>query len=383
MNFTFYTASKILFGKDVLTKLGAEIERYGDNFLVVVDPSFANSKAKETLLSQIESIGGKYMVFSEVRGEPTVELIDEVTKLAMENSCNAVISMGGGSCIDVGKATAACITNGTPTVDYLEYVGKGKKVTIDPVPFIAIPTTAGTGSEVTKNAVLGNEAAEFKRSMRDDKMVANMAVLDPMLTVSCPPYVTAHSGIDALTHAIESFVTFRATPISDALSLKSTELCGKYLQRCYDDGSDIEAREGMSAAALLAGMAFANSGLGAVHGIAMAVGIRYHVPHGEVCGILLPHIMELNAPHVTEKMDLIGEALTGRHYDKIGEGSKVAIDFVKKLNAAMGIKPDYKHLGIPEEDYRPLAEASIGTSMKSNPFEMTVDDLIMYFSKIM
>ena len=189
-----------------------------------------------------------------------------------------MISLGGGSCIDVGKATAAIITNGGPAVDYLEVVGKGKKVTEAPVPFVAIPTTAGTGSEVTKNAVLGSKTQGFKRSMRDDKMVATIAIIDPELDMGCPRKVTATSGIDALTHLIEAYITFRATPISDGLALKGIELAGKYLQRACDDGKDMEAREGMCAAALLGGMAFANSGLGAAHGFGMAVGIRYHLP---------------------------------------------------------------------------------------------------------
>lgn len=383
MTFSFYTASKILFEQGALQKLGSEVARYGDNFLLVIDPSFKDSKEQDTLVEQIKSIGARCTVFSGLYGEPTVELVDEVTELALLNFCNAVISLGGGSTIDVGKAVAAVITNGMPTIDYLEYVGKGKKITKEPVPFIAIPTTSGTGSEVTKNSVLSDKAGSFKRSMRSDSMVANAAILDPLLTVSCPPKVTAHSGIDALTHAIEAFVTFRATPISDGLSLQSIDLCSKYLRRCYEDGKDLEAREGMSAAALLAGMAFANSGLGAVHGIAMAVGIAYHIGHGESCGILLPHIMKLNAPHAVKRMDLIGEVLTGRHYTKEGDGSKSAIEYVTELNAAIGIKPDYKHLNIPRGEFRKIAEASIGTSMKSNPFQMGIDEWIEFYDQIM
>lgn len=151
------------------------------------------------------------------------------------------------------------VTNGTPSIDYMEYVGKGKKVTKMPLPFIAIPTTSGTGSEVTKNAVLGSKIHNFKRSMRSDMMIANLSIIDPTLAAGCPKNVTAHSGIDAMTHLIESYTTWRATPISDGLSLKGIEFAGKYLRRAYDDGSDMEARDGMATAALLGGMAFANS----------------------------------------------------------------------------------------------------------------------------
>ncbi|MEG2083666.1 MAG: iron-containing alcohol dehydrogenase, partial [Oscillospiraceae bacterium] len=288
MEFSFYTANKIVFKQGAIAELGSHVKSLGTNFLVVVDPFFLTSPTMDVVKSQLESIGAAYTVFGEVSGEPTVEQIDEVAKLALKNGCNAVISIGGGSCIDAGKATAALLTNGTPAIDYMEVVGKGKKVTVMPAPFIAVPTTAGTGSEVTKNAVLGSSVLNFKRSMRSDTMVANVAILDPLLTVGCPPKVTANSGIDAATHLIESYLTWRATPISDGLAMSGIELIGKYLRKAYDNGNDIEAREGMCAASLIGGMAFANSGLGAVHGIGMAVGIAFHVPHGEACGILLP-----------------------------------------------------------------------------------------------
>lgn len=383
MEFTFYTADKIVFKRGALKEAGNYIARLGKKFLVIIDPFFAESPAMEDLTRQLEALGADYLIFSEVRGEPTVDLVDEVSRLALASQCDAVISLGGGSCIDVGKATAAIITNGGPAVDYLEVVGKGKKVTEAPVPFVAIPTTAGTGSEVTKNAVLGSKTQGFKRSMRDDKMVATIAIIDPELDMGCSRKVTATSGIDALTHLIEAYITFRATPISDGLALKGIELAGKYLQRACDDGKDMEAREGMCAAALLGGMAFANSGLGAAHGFGMAVGIRYHLPHGEACGIALPHVVRLNAKACPKKMDKIGEALTGRRFDKAGEGTQAAIDFLFDLNKAIGIAPDYKFLNVPPEEVAEVALGSRGTSMTSNPVQLTDEELIAFLRNIM
>lgn len=382
MEFTFYTANKIVFKQNAIEEVGVNVKGLGQKFLIVVDPFFADSKAMKSVKKQLEEIGASFIVFSDVTGEPTVDMVDEVADLAVAEGCDAVISLGGGSSIDVGKATAALITNGTPAVDYLEVVGKGKKVVNEPVPFIAIPTTAGTGSEVTKNAVLGSKTQGFKRSMRDDKMVATITIVDPLLTVGCPPRVTASSGIDAMTHLIEAYTTLHPKPISDGLALKGIELAGKYLKRAFEDGNDIEAREGMSAAALIGGMAFANSGLGAAHGFGMSVGIRYHLPHGVACGIALPHVVRLNAKACPEKMDKIGEALTGKKFDKPGEGCEAAIQFLFDLNKAIGIEPDYKFLNVPEEEIPEVALGSRGTSMKNNPVQLTDEELIAFMREI-
>lgn len=381
MDFSFLTAHKIVFKQNAILELKDHIDSLGTNFMIVVDPFFADSPTMEQVKKQMDEMGKKCTVYSKVASEPTVEQVDEVAGIAIENGCDAVMSIGGGSNIDVGKAVAALITNGTPAIDYMEYVGKGKKVTKEPVPFIAVPTTSGTGSEVTKNAVLGSLVQTFKRSMRSDMMIANLSIIDPVLSAGCPKKVTANSGIDAMTHLIEAYTTWRATPISDGLALKGIELAGKYLQRAYDDGSDMEAREGMAAASLMGGMAFANSGLGAAHGIGMAVGIAYHVPHGEACGILLPHVMKLNAPAVTERMARVGEALTGKRYASDEEAAQAAVDFVFALTKHMEIKPDFRHLNIPDEAIPGLAKASFGTSMSSNPVQLSQEEWEDYFRK--
>lgn len=370
MEFSFLTAHKIVFKQGAIHELVSHVGELGSNFLLVVDPFFKTSPVMESVKQQLADAGKRFTVYAEVAGEPTVEQVDEVAELAVKAGCDAVISIGGGSNIDVGKSVAALITNGTPAIDYMEVVGKGKKVTVEPVPFIAVPTTSGTGSEVTKNAVLGSKIHNFKRSMRSDSMMANLAIIDPALAAGCPKSVTAFSGIDAMTHLIEAYTTWRATPISDGLALKGIELAGKYLRRAYDDGSDMEAREGMAAAAVMGGMAFANSGLGAAHGIGMVIGILYHVPHGEACGILLPHVMKLNAPHTLERMAKVGETLTGKRFDSLEEAANAAVDFIYELNAHMNIKPDFKHLNIPKEMFPSIAQQSFGTSMSSNPLQM-------------
>ncbi|MGL4606576.1 MAG: iron-containing alcohol dehydrogenase [Eubacteriaceae bacterium] len=383
MEFLFSTADKIVLKQGVIKELETYADNLGTHFLIVVDRFFANSPILEDIKNRFEMNGKKTFFYNEIQGEPTVEQVDEVTKFAVEHGCDCVISIGGGSCIDVGKAVAALITNGTPALDYMEVVGKNKKITKMPVPFIACPTTAGTGSEVTKNAVLGSKTLNFKRSMRSDMMIPNVSLLDPELTRNCPPSVTAFSGIDALTHLIEAYTTWRATPISDGLAISGIELGGKYLKRAFDNGNDMEAREGMFAASLLGGMAFANSGLGAVHAIAMAVGIAYHLPHGESCGIMLPHIMKINSKVVKGRMDTIGELLTGKRYNQFGDGGKAAVDFIFELNDYMGIKPDYKHLNIESDALPPLVKASFGTSMTSNPKQLSAEEWLSFFETVM
>ena len=383
MEFSFLTASKIVFKPNAILELESYVNNLGKNFLLVVAPSFYRSSAMDNVVTQLNSIGKNFTVYSKVSREPTVEETDLVCRLALEHGCDAVIAIGGGSNIDVGKAVAALITNGGMAIDYLEYVGNGKQITKCPAPFVAVPTTAGTGSEVTKNSVLGSKTKKFKRSIRSEMMVPDLAVIDPMLTVTCPPQVTASSGIDALTHLIEGHVTRKATPITDPLSYQGIVLAGRYLRRCYENGNDLEAREGMAAASLLGGMVIAGAGLGAAHGIGMAVGIEYHVPHGEACGIVLPHVMKINAPHCERKMAQVGEALTGKNFTSETAAINAAIDFIYGLNESINIKQDYRHLNIPHDQLPYLAQASQGSSMSCNPVNLTVTDWVTQFEKFM
>jgi len=355
----------------------------GNHFLLLVAPSFYRSNAMDSIVTQLNSIGKTFTVYHEISSEPTVEDTDLVYQLVLDHHCDAVIAIGGGSNIDVGKAVAALITNGASAIDYLEYVGTGKQITKQPVPFVAIPTTAGTGSEVTKNSVLGSKKRKFKRSIRSEMMIPDLAVIDPMLTVTCPPHVTASSGIDALTHLIEGHVTKKSTPITDPLSYQGIALAGKYLRRCYEDGDDLEAREGMAAASLLGGMVIAGAGLGAAHGIGMAVGIEYNIPHGKACGIALPHVMEINAPHCKQKMAQVGEALTGKNFISEQAAISAAIDFICKLNRVLNLKQDYKHLDIPRNQLQHFAQASQGSSMSCNPIQLTVEEWAKRFEAFM
>ena len=383
MNFSFLTASRIVCKSGVVDEIGPYVNHFGKKFLIVTDRVFRTMGVLDRLEKQLDQQGISYAYFLDVPGEPDVEDVDKAYKVAIAEKCDTVLSMGGGSLIDVGKSVAALITNGGKVKDYLEFVGTGAKVVNEPVPFIAMPTTAGTGSEVTKNAVIGSKKEKFKRSMRDDKMMANIVIMDPALTIGLPKRVTATSGIDAMTHNLEAYVTIRnPTPITKAIAFQGLTLAGKYLKRAYQKPDDLEAREGMAVAALCGGLSFSNSGLGAAHGMGMALNIYYPIPHGEAVGITLPYVMQLNADNAPGLYDEVGEAFSGKRFSKKGEGTKFAIDFIHQLNATVGLPADLASLNVTEEMALKMGAECFGTSMSGNPVQLDAKEWGALFNKL-
>ncbi|MDR0600111.1 MAG: iron-containing alcohol dehydrogenase [Treponema sp.] len=370
MEFTLIAPSKTIFKAGAVEEIDKLVAGYGRRFLIVIDPVFEKNGTLAIVTAAFDKCGIAYTPYLGVVGEPDISYVDECSLQAQEFKCDAVLAIGGGSCVDVGKAAAGVITNGLPVKDYLEYVGTGRKVEKPPLPLIAVPTTAGTGAEVTKLAVIGSKKEKFKRSMRDDQLEAKLVIIDPKLCVSAPPKVTAIAGIDAMTHLMEAYATWKATPMTKALALAGLELAGKYLRRAYDDGSDLEAREGMCMASYLGGFAFSNSGLGAAHGLGMAINVYYPVPHGLGVGITLPYVMEINANDNPMLYDEVGKVFAGKSFDKPGEGTTFAIDFIKKLNAHIGIPADLKELGTDKETAVLMGEKCFGTSMTGNPVQL-------------
>ena len=383
MNFTFLTAPKIVCKSGAVDELGLYVSGFGKKFLIVTDKVFRAAGVLDRVEKQLDAHGIRYAYFLDMPGEPDVEDINKAQAVAVAEKCDTVLSIGGGSLIDVGKAVAALITNGGKVKDYLEFVGTGAKVVNEPVPFIAMPTTSGTGSEVTKLSVVGSKKENFKRSMRDDKMLANLVIMDPTLTIGCPKKVTAFSGIDAMTHNMEAYVTVKnPTPVTRGLALQGLTLAGKYLRRAYEKPDDLEAREGMAVSALCGGMSFSNSGLGAAHGMGMAININFPIPHGEAVGIVLPYVMQLNADNSPGLYDEVGEAFTGRRYSTKGEGTKAAIDFVRELNASIGIPADLSSLNVTEELAQKMGAGCFGTSMSGNPVQLEAAQWAALFNKL-
>ncbi len=374
MGFEFITAPRIVFERGAVNKLPGLCAGYGKHFLIVTGGgSLKRSGVLDALVSGMAAQGMGCTVYDGASGEPTPEMVDEAAALGRGAGADAVLGIGGGSALDTAKAAAAIITNGGSVRSYLEGVGDGAQVSVDPLPFIAVPTTAGTGTEVTKNAVVMSVKERFKVSMRDDRMMARVALVDPELTVSVPKGVTAASGMDAICQLIESFTTLAANPFCDAMALYHTPRAMDALRRAYDDGGDMDARETMSLAAMVSGMCLANAGLGAAHGIGAGLGAVLGVQHGVACGMLLPHVMRYNCAHGVTKYARLAPAVCGRHYADDKDGAAAVAEAVETLGRYVGLPESLRELGVSHSNADELAAASMGSSMKKNPVAFTED----------
>ena len=290
MQFEFATATRIIFGEGSVKQVAPAAKQWGKRILVVT----GHGPERAGLLRADLAAAGVHTSTFAVEGEPSVDLIAHGLQQARGEQCDAVIALGGGSVIDAGKAIAALLTNPGELMDYLEVVGKGQAIQNPAAPFIAVPTTAGTGSEVTRNAVLGVPARQVKVSLRSPLLLPRLAVVDPELTFGLPPAVTASTGLDALTQLIEAYVSIRANPVTDGFCVQGIPLAARSLRRAFHHGHEPEARRDMSLAALFSGLALANAGLGVVHGFAAPLGGRFPAPHGAICAAILPYGMEIN-----------------------------------------------------------------------------------------
>jgi alcohol dehydrogenase class IV len=371
MRFEFATATRILFGEGTAATLPDLARTFGTRPLVVTGASPERAAGLVAALSAL--------TFA-VPGEPTVELVREGAQRAKDAGCDVVISIGGGSVIDAGKAIAALATNGGEPLEFLETVGKGRAMTAPALPFVAVPTTAGTGSEVTRNAVLGSPQHGVKASLRSPLMLPRVAVVDPELTYGLPPAITAYTGLDALTQLIEPYVSSRANPLVDAICVEGIRRVAGALRRAYHDGSDRDARRDMAMGSLFGGLALANAGLGVVHGFASPLGGQTTAPHGALCAALLPHGMAANvgalrarAPQhpALERYAEIARLLTGRSEATVEDG----IDWVRGLCAEINI-PALRAWGISQADLPGIVEkAAKASSMQANPLPLTSEEL--------
>lgn len=376
-SFEFITASRIIFGSGRLREIGELAKQFGSRALVVTgrDPNRAKALMESLSIARVEPH------FFSVTGEPEVAAVSEGVERAKTVGCGMVISFGGGSAIDAGKAIAAMLTNEGDLTDYLEVIGRGKVVEKPGAPFIAVPTTAGTGSEVTRNAVLGSPEHRVKVSLRSPLMLARIALVDPQLTYGLPPNVTASTGLDALTQLIEPYVCARPNPMTDALCVEGIPRAARSLQKVIANPNDAAAREDMCVASLFGGLALANAGLGAVHGFAGPIGGMFSAPHGAVCAALLPHAMEINLRALRQRASntetlaryqVVAALLTGNSSATQDEGAAWVRQLVQDLKipklGAYGIDP-----GAIDELVEKSAKAS---SMKANPIALTRPELV-------
>jgi alcohol dehydrogenase class IV len=376
MHFEFATATRIIFGAGKLREVGSLIKEFGKRALVVTGKTVERAQPLRRLL---DASGVSSTTFS-VAGEPTIDTVARGAQVATAEHCDVVIGFGGGSAIDAGKAIAALMTNKGDILDYLEVIGRGKALTEPPLPFIAIPTTAGTGAEVTRNAVLASSEHRVKVSLRSPLMLPRVALVDPELTYNLPPAITASTGLDALTQLIEPFVSCRVNPLTDALCREGMQRAARSLRRVFGDGADKTAREDMALASLFGGLALANAGLGAVHGFAGPIGGMFPGPHGAVCAALLPHVMEINVRALSERAP---ESEQLRRFDEVARilmnnpnGTAAGgIAWVRELCTALQI-PGLRSYGIRTDHSPELVErAAKASSMKANPIVLTVEEM--------
>jgi alcohol dehydrogenase class IV len=376
MRFEFATATRVIFGRGAIKEAGVLAKEFGRRALIVSGREAGRAKQLTEILQREDMASTLFAV----HGEPEIETINNGTALAKREGCELVISIGGGSAIDAGKAIAAMLTNGGELLDYVEVIGKGKALAHPSAPFVAIPTTAGTGSEVTRNAVLGSPQHRVKVSLRSPFMLPRLALVDPELTLTLPPALTASTGLDALTQLIEPYVCTRANPMTDAICREGMARVARSLRAAVADGSNMKAREDMSIASLLGGLALANAGLGAVHGFAGPFGGMFSAPHGAVCAALLPHVMEMNCralrsrqpgSEALRRFNEVALLLTGNSQAGADQGVK----WVSTLVADLQI-PGLSAYGLSREQTPELLEkAAHASSMKPNPIALTPEEL--------
>ncbi len=376
MHFEFATATRIIFGQGSIKEAAPLAASFGRHALLVVG---STPDQATPLIDQLRALGVAAVTLS-VSGEPSIETVQAGMQFARENRCDVIIGLGGGSAIDTGKAIAALITNPGDPLDYLEVIGRGQALSQTPLPYMAIPTTAGTGSEVTRNAVLASHEHHVKVSLRSPLMLPRVAIIDPELTYSLPPAITASTGLDALTQLIEPYTCNSPNPLVDAICCDGMQRAARSLKHAYHDGSDAAAREDMSIAALFGGLALANARLGAVHGIAGPFGGLFPAPHGMICARLLPFVVEANVKALQERAPKspvlqryaeVGQLLTGRS----AAGARDAISWLHQLCADLNVAP-LSHFGFTTEDIPTVvAQAQKASSMKGNPIALTDDEL--------
>jgi alcohol dehydrogenase class IV len=368
MPFDFSTASRIRFGEGTAREVAVAAASLGRRALVVTGRSAAR------FAGILE--GPRFAI----PAEPTIELVRQGVAFAREQDCDVVVSIGGGSAIDAGKAVAALLTNSGDPLDYLEVIGRGLPLENAPAPFIAVPTTAGTGSEVTRNAVLASPQDHVKASLRSASMLPRLAVVDPELAYDVPGAVTASTGLDALTQLIEPYVSWRANPMTDLYCVEGMRAAATALPRAYDRGRDAEARRAMAWASLLGGLALANAGLGAVHGFAAPIGGMFPAPHGAVCAAILPHAMAVNvralrtrAPQspALGRYDEVARLLTGRPHATASDAVGFAAGLCRRFHI-----PPLAAYGMGASDIAALAEmAARASSMQANPIVLSPEEL--------
>ncbi|WP_312110844.1 iron-containing alcohol dehydrogenase [Brevibacillus reuszeri] len=369
---TFAAANKLVTGRDSLTQLPEEMTRLGvQRPLIVTDKILIQAG----VVAQVEELlRMKAGIFQDVNPEPEIEIVDQCVSMIREGNYDGLIAVGGGSAIDIAKAASVMATNEGSIELYF-----GTNLVKKPgLPLIAIPTTAGTGSEVTNISILSDTKEQVKKGIVSPYLLPDVAIVSPLMTLTCPPSVTAASGVDALVHAVEAYISKFASPLTDALAIGAMKLIAVHLPKAYACPDNIESREAMITASLMAGLAFGNAGVGAVHALAYPLGGRYHMAHGVSNSLLLPYVMKWNKIACLEKLSDIAEAL-GEKVDGLNrdQAAEAAIEAMTRLCRYVEIPQSLREFNIPEEAIAEMAEEAMKQTriLKNNPRTLRKKDI--------
>ncbi len=375
MSFTLRFPTEIIFGNNTINQIGVKARQFGNKaFLVTGKSAMRRAGYIDKIIDLLKSEGfNEVFLYDQAEHDPSIETVDKGVELAKDGNYDVIIGIGGGSAMDTGKTIAILINNEGSAGDYQS----GKEIKNLGIPFIAVPTTAGTGAEITNNSVITNREKKLKQSIRSPLMIAKIAIVDPILTVTMPPNVTASSGMDALTQAIETYLSLSANPFSDTLALRSISLISQNLLRAFENGEDIEARENMAMGSLFGAMAFANSALGAVHGLAHPIGALFDVPHGVICGLLLPYVMEYNLPVRMERFAQIAKSMDQYIEGESDEKNALrAIEYVRNLITSLNLPKRLSELRVTRDDLPLIASSAKGSSLNNNPRPTNPESLV-------
>jgi alcohol dehydrogenase len=379
--FSFTGAKKIVFGNGSFAGLAGHLaELKMSRPLVVLDGNLAGAGFGGKVAALMEKAKIGYVLFDKAAPEPPIELADEGAKLALKKKCDGVVGIGGGSAMDLAKAIAVLAANKGKAEDYLGL----NKVPGPGLPKIMVPTTAGTGSEVTFTAVFIRKKLKKKEGMNSPYLYPDLALLDPELTLTLPPHPTAATGIDALCHAIESYTSINASPMSEMMSLEAIRLISENLRTAVHDGTNIEAREAMLLGSLYAGLGLANAGVTAVHSLSYPLGGKYGISHGLANTIMLPRVMAFNLPGAQEKFVDIAEIM-GEIVDDLPlrEAAYLSVEAVESLIEDCGVFTTLEELAIPEADFPELAKVAmtVARPLANNPCKMTPEDMVEIYQE--
>lgn len=383
--YSFQTAGRIIAGNDSLRELKNHLSILGDvkKAAIITTPFFETSSFIELIGEQLTGADISYEVLAEIQPEPTVGHIEDVFASLSGQSFDLLIGLGGGSALDAAKILSVMSTNDLPLRDLIGT----DKVEKEGIPTILIPTTSGTGSEVTPNAIVTVPEAELKEGVVSRYLLPSLVILDPVLTLTLPPNITAATGMDAFTHSFESFISTKANPISDMFAMESMRLISRSIVTACEEGSNLEARHDMLMGSAYGGMALTSAGTAAVHALAYPLGGKFHIPHGEANSMLLPHVTRVNLDAIQERMALIAKeigVLTSREASS-AEAAEALITQIEEWTKRLNIPQNLKAFGIKEEDVEDLATAAskVTRLLNNNPKELTIADMQGIYRKLL